>query len=250
MAIALFDAQAGFGGGVRGQTGDFGADALLAEMDRLDIARALVRIAPDDLVNDVPAANAELYAACADQPRLVPCPILVPNGGYDMPSEEEQVAEAVEHGAGAAFLRPQADYWIPEEWVCGRLLRALEERRLPAYCLAGRFTFEQTAALAGRHPELPVLLVGLPYRAHRTLVPLLETFPNVRISIGSNYTVHDGVELLVAKAGADRLLFGTGLPDTEAAGAVAALMYAELDEAALRRIGSENMTRLLEEIRR
>lgn len=248
--MELFDVQTGFGGAAKGSSDVVGPDELVAEMARLDIARGLVRIAPDDLVTDVQAANDELEAACQARTGLVPCPILVPNGGGDLPPEEDQIGRALTQGAGAVSLRPKQDYWDLADWCCGTLLAALEASRLPAYCLGDRFSFEEIAGLARRYPDLPVIVAGIQYRSHRILLPLLETFPNVHVSIGSNYTVHRGLETLVERLGADRFLFGTGFPAVEPMAAVSMLVYADISDDARQAVGAGNLDRLVQGVRR
>jgi uncharacterized protein len=248
--IRLFDVQAGFGGVPKGKIGAVGPDEIVEEMQRLEIARALVRTLPDELIHDVPSANETLFKACRQHSMLVPCPILIPNGGRDLPSEADQVAEAIERNAGAAFVRPEADYWNTEEWACGNLLSALENRRLPAFCHTNKLSLDTIADLAGRYPGLPFIAAGISYRSHRILVPLLKAFRNVHMSIGNPYTVHNGIEFLAKEIGPERLLFGTGFPDAEAMPAVTQLLYADVSAEAKELIGSGNMERLTGDVER
>lgn len=250
MSIALFDVQTGFGGPVKGETETVTAGDLLDQLDRLEIAGALVRTVPDDVLYDAVDANDEIFDVCEAHEELVPCPILIPNGGYDLPSETEQVADAIARGAGAACLRPRADRWELDEWCSGNLLRALEQRRLPAFCENGKFELRDVASVAGRYPALPIILAGLQYLQQRSVVPLLETFPNVYLAIGSNYVVYQGLELLVDKVGPERLLFGTGFPKAEAMAAVTMLVYADIPDEAKRLIGAGNFQRIIEGIER
>ena len=119
---------------------------------------------------------------------------------------------------------------------------------MPAFCLADRIGIEEVAQVAGRHPALPIILAGIQYRTHRVLLPLLNNFSNVYVSIGSNYTVHKGVETLVDAVGPERLLFGTGFPQVEPMTGVTVLMYAALSDDARQLIGAGNMERLMERI--
>ncbi len=245
MTIELFDAQAGFGGAVKGETAVVSAEQYVAEMARLDVAAALVRTWPDDLSRDAVAANEELLAACRARPSLLPCPALVPNGAYNLPEEKRQVDTAIGERAAAGCLRPKADQWLTDEWCCGRLLTAMQERRLPAYCSANHFDLSQVAEIAGRYPKLPILLAEVHYLQQRTLLPLLETFANVHLCLGTNYVVFGGLEMLVAKTGPERLLFGTGFPRTEPMTAVTQLTYARISDDAKRLIGAGNLKRLI-----
>ena len=246
MTVPLFDAQCGFGGGTPGLPEVLGAADLLDEMRRSEIARALVRITPETLDSDVPASNAALFAGCADEATLVPCPLVVPSSGGDFPPEEEQVADLLARGARAVWIRPDFDRWLLAEWHSGPLFAALERRRVPVLCLQRLVATADLADLAARYPSLPLLFAELGYRDQRTYLPLLERFPNVHLVLSPPYSVHRGIEQLVARVGAERLLFGSGFPATEPMAAIAQVMYAEISEADKRRVGAANLEALIE----
>ncbi len=250
MTVRLFDVQSGFGGVAKGATVMVQVDELLAEMTRLSIGKALVRTLPGDLVSDQPAANAALFDECGQLDKLVPCPVLLPDTGCDVAPVADQIAAALDKGAGAGLIRPKADYWSLKPWVCDGLFHALEEARLPIFCNATEVSLEQVGDLASRYPSTPFIVAGVTYRVHRVLLPLLHTFPNVYLSIGSNYAVHLGLELLVREVGPERLLFGTGFPTAEPMAAIALLLYADMEEDSRAMIGAGNIERLLGEIRR
>ncbi len=250
MQIALFDAHCGFGGATPGDTTRVSADELAAEMQRLGIARALVRIVPEEMDSDIVDSSAQLSAACASHPFLLPCPVVVPNGGEGIPSEDEQIAQHARQGAGAVWIRPAADYWSLAEWASGPLFRALARRRMPVLVVESVVNVEQVGALAGAYPELRLLLAGASYRQQRVLRGLLRSFPNVYVVLGGAYCVHGGLEQFAAEFGAARVLFGTGFPRTEAMAAITYLMYSGLSEEEKQLIGSGNLERLLGEVER
>ncbi len=250
MSIELFDIQAGILGFRRGQREAVTAEMLLETMSQLSIARALIRIAPDDLEVDVPFANDKLYEACSLSGALVPCPVIVPNTAGDLPSEEQQVAVAIAHGAAAAWIRPQRDHWLIAGWLSDRLFKALSDRRMPLYVSAEMLSPTAVAELAERFAELPILYAELSYRDQRILLPLLERFANIHLSTGLNYRVQGGLEQIVERPGPERLLFGTGFPDSEPMAAAMQLLYADITEDQKRLIGSENMERLIGGIQR
>lgn len=250
MDIPLFDVQAGFGGLQPGKADVFSPGDLLGEMDRVSIDRAAVRIFPDTLDKDVPLSNRLLYEAHRKHPRLLPCPIVVPAGAFGYAPEADQVAEAIDNGAAAARIRPAVDQWILADWVCGRLMDVLVERKLPLFCLAAAVPLGQVGELARLCPELTIIIAGVEFRSANVLMPLLETFGNTLLSIGSNYTQHRGIETLVERFGAERLLFGTGLPTAQPMTAITQLMYAEISDEQKWLIGSQNLERLIGGIRR
>lgn len=243
--IDLFDVQTGFGGMTPGRRDNPAAADWLAAMKRVSIGRALVRTLPEAGDRDWRESNDELYAECAREPGLTPCPTLVPAAGGDAPPEAEQVERAIARGAGAASLRPAKDLWSTAEWCAGALFEALAARRMPAVCEAKVFGLDAIADIAGRHPELPVILVGPDRSFSRTILALLERFPNVHLSLGSPVTVHGGVEHLVKRIGPERLLFGTGFPAADPMPAVTMLTYAEIGDADKALIGAKNLERLI-----
>ena len=248
MGCKLIDVQAGFGGSVAGCRTVVRADELTDEMRRLDISRALARITPIELDHDFELSNNQLYDAVCAHGELIPCPIVVPNGARDLPSEAEQVDAHIRQGAGAVFIRPARDYWTLAPWACDHLFHALTERRLPVVCLEPLAPLEQVGAIAERHPTLPILLMQVNYRQQRALLPLLESFRNIIFVLGHTYSVHKGIEQICAVVGAERLLFGTGFPTTEPMAAVTQLMYADISAEERALIGAGNMERIMEEI--
>jgi predicted TIM-barrel fold metal-dependent hydrolase len=264
MTVQLIDAYTGFGGLGHKEREHLPLDELLAYMDALDIDGALVRTVPDDMEREWISANQILYDVCAEHPGLVPCPVLIPPTACDYPPEPEQVDRALAGGAGAVWLRPKADNWPLRDWLCGPLLRALQERRLPVFLHArdlplaevsygGNHSGLALAAvgdLAETYPEVPVILAGLDYRVMRTLLPLMRAFGNVHLATGYNFAMHRGLEFLVRELGHDRVLFGTGFPVAEPAMYVTQLMYADLPDEARTAIASGNLERLLEGILR
>jgi len=248
--IELFDAQAGFGGGRRGRPWVPTADDLLGHMARLSVARALVRTDFEEMDRDPIYSNRLLYETCARHESLVPCPTVLPTGHGDVPPEQEQVDELIAHGSGAATLRPGQDGWSTDEWCAGTLLGLLEERRIPVLCRNSALGFEAVADLAGRHPELPIVMFHLGYRSQRMLVSLMKAFANVYLSVGSPYSVHLGLESMAGHVGAERLLFGTGFPYAEPMASITMLTYSDLGGADKQLVGSGNLDRLIGGIRR
>ena len=248
--VELFDVQCGFGGVRRGESQITTAVQCLEMTGRLKISGALVRTEPDDLSIDIELSNRLLFRACAAAPELVPCPVVVPDTGGDLPLAREQVEAHIRAGAGAALIRPVVDHWELSPWVADGLFEALAEHRLPLYCLLRYVSLSQAADIAGRWPGLPIVLAELPYGCQRTLYPLLERFTNLHVSVGAVIANHLGLEDLVSRVGAGRLLFGTGFPMFAPMMALTQLVYAELGEQDKVAIGAGNWRKLWSEVKR
>jgi hypothetical protein len=248
--MELIDVQCGFSGARRGESRIVTADECLEMTGRLKIAGALVRTEPDDLSIDIELSNRLLFDACKAAPSLVPCPVVVPDTAGDLPSAREQVDAHIRAGAGAALIRPSVDHWDLAPWVADGLFEALAARRLPLYCVTRYVSLAQAAEVAGRWPGLPIILAELPYGCQRVLYPLLERFGNLHVSIGAVLANHLGLEDLVRRVGAGRLLFGTGFPRFEPMMALTQFTYAELSEHDRVAIGAGNWRKLWSEVKR
>ncbi len=248
--IELFDAQAGFGGGRPGQPWVPTAQELLHHMERLSISRALVRTEFEEMDSNVPLSNRILYETCARHTALMPCPTVLPPGSGDVPPEEEQVAELARNNAVAAAIRPKQDAWSTQDWCSGRLFGLLAERRVPVLCRQSSLECEALADLARRCPALPIVLFHASYRYQRQLIPLMRAYSNVHLAVGSPYSVHHGIEMVVEQVGAERLLFGTGFPHSDLMPSITMLTYADISDADKQLIGSGNLDRLIGGIRR
>ncbi len=226
----FFDVQSACGDKVIKVSETFDVTELLQENQRLGIASALVHVKQNNMEIDFELANDRLFQVCYLYPQLIPCPIVVPNGGLDVAPEEEQVDIAIQHRAGAVYIRPDLDGWSLDKWCCDRLFKVLEDRRLPVYCPFGTVNFSVMAELAERYPNLPLICAEVDYRRQRQILPLLQTYESIYLSIGSNYCVFRGVEQLIKVIGVERLLFGTGFPNAEPMAAITMLMYALISD--------------------
>jgi len=248
--VRLIDVQSGFGGAEPGVVSVVSAEELIDELRRIDIDKALVRITPEQLDSDVVLSNEKLYNSARKYKQLIPCPVVVPATAYDLPSEYDQIRQAIDNGAGAVIIRPQMDGWCLEPWCAGRLFKVLERFRMPVFCMERLISLSEIARLAGEYLELPFIIAEMNYRSMRSYLPLYENFKNIYLSTGNNNTMFNGLELFIKKGGVDRLLFGTGFPVTETMTAVTQLMYAEISIDDKKKIGADNFEKLMGNIQR
>jgi predicted TIM-barrel fold metal-dependent hydrolase len=151
---------------------------------------------------------------------------------------------------------PPYNGYLAEPWALGGLWAALADAGIPVLVGAsdlGRypdqpgtgFSAQNLYDICRAYPTLPVVVVRLNFSATRIAVPLMRECPNLHLEL-SFFTAHRGVEMLVREVGAERLLFGSGLPAASPGPAVSALQYALIDDEQRALIAGENMRRLLE----
>ncbi len=246
MLGPLYDALVHIGRG-RGLADYQNADlpALRAMLDRYGIARALaLSFASQEL--DVTYGNNLLFKAVAHEPRLIPCPAVLPDSGLEVGDEGKFIDGLIRKGARGVCLFPQICKTSLDRRVIGPLLRAIEERRL--LLMLFETSMLDAATLANEYPGIPILIHRPAYR-ERTLLPALKQARNLHISIAPYFSPFRGLEVLAAQGLADQIVFASGFPFAEPGAAVAYLAYSALPEEVVEKIACRNLLRLLTGVR-
>jgi len=144
----------------------------------------------------------------------------------------------------AVRLFPKEHSWRLGESSAGELLDALARERIPTLLELDQTDWDEVDALCAAHPDLPLVVLRPNYRMARCLYPLFERHPKLRIEF-SLYQVHRGIEDICGRFGADRLVFGSGLPFFSPGGPVAMVTYAELSERDRQAMAGGTLLRLL-----
>jgi predicted TIM-barrel fold metal-dependent hydrolase len=229
-------------------------ERLIEELDHIGIDRALTYHATARQYQ-TRLGNQYLMNEIAPHPRLVPCWVVQPHhtGEFDAPDELVRRMAAAQVRAVRFFpgIADQRVFMSP--WTTGPLFEALAAVRVPLLLDFNFFRRDEPdwrtiTEILATYPDLPVILVRIGSRSDRTLYPLLERFTNVYLET-SGYNPFRGIEAICQRFGAERLIFGTGMPFNAGGGAVASLTYAQIADHEKHGIASGNLLRLLEDSR-
>ncbi|MFH1086852.1 MAG: amidohydrolase family protein [Chloroflexota bacterium] len=244
--MPLFDANCCLGSWPEGGPTLAERGDLLAAMDRLGIAKALVRHTLG--IHDAPErANRVLLEQLAGHERLAPCWTGLPPATGELGALDDWLASASRHRVRAVALYPTSHGYPLAPWLCDGLLAPLAERHTLLLIELAQTTYEDLHRLCGDYGGLRVLALSPGYRVLRPLYGLLDQHSNLYVDV-SNLANFCGLEALAARFGAERLVFGTGQPRTDGAGIATALRYAALSAAEVAAIAGGNLNRLLGEV--
>ena len=126
------------------------------------------------------------------------------------------------------------------------LFSTLEQYQIPIFVDSIEIGWDELYAFLKDYPKLPLILCNTGCESARKLFPILNSCQNLYIET-STYIAHNGISEFVNKFGADRLIFGSGLPNSCVTGAVAMIYYSDISEKEKKKIAKENITMLLEE---
>lgn len=158
------------------------------------------------------------------------------------PQEVEMLA--IKHRA-AFRIHPKLDASPMKDWMFPGIFDVLEKTKAPLLVALEEGDMEDLARLKRNYPELVLVLTNTTQWMNRQYVQFTKTFPNVYLDT-SNVIEYYGIESLVNAVGADRLLFGTGMPDKEPYDKIYQLLYSDLSADEKEMIASGNFERLIE----
>lgn len=243
----FFDCRASFGMRCFRAPGSFWKkEDLLKKMADFSIEDALVyhSLARE---YDPQVGNRTLMDEIRDEPRLHPVWAVLPDYTGEFETPERLAGEMREYGVKALtmFPSPADQNFSFAEFTCGKIFRMCEEHRIPLFMDMDQISgIAMVDSICTAHPELPLVVTRVNYRIDRDLYPLMEKHHNFYIEI-SGYKVFDGLHQFCSRFGAQRLLFGTGMPETSGGAAVGLVVYADISEKEKQMIASENLKKLL-----
>lgn len=218
------------------------------ELDRLTIARVVVRHR-QCLENAPHWGNTVLAREAATEPRWIPAHCFTPDGAPDAFSPAAEVTAALAAGTRVGWMSPKEHMFSPRPWCAGRLYAELAARRVPLLVDYRQLAVDEIDEVMTAHPMLRLVLLTVPRLGrNRNLYALLARHPELRLCVSFSYSVHEGVEDLVAKFGPDRWVWGSGYPEAEGGASVALLTYSAIAPEARALIAHGNIERLLAEV--
>ncbi|MGH8996946.1 MAG: amidohydrolase family protein [Acidimicrobiales bacterium] len=246
--VALFDAHA-FVGRLPGiEVGSGTVEGLRASMARVGITSAVVA-STTAWLSEPKRGNHDLLAAIADEPALLPCWVVVPEGCDELESPAEFLSSSMRHGVVAARAFPlDHDYSLVGPDMAG-YLEVFAAARLPFLIDIIQTDWETIETLAARYPTLPIVVSLISYVAMRRVTGALGRHRNIYLAT-SEMSGHQALEWFVQKFGSSRLLFASGNPVRDPAESVVRLLWSELNDHDVEQIASQNLTALVAEIRR
>ncbi len=223
---------------------------LLEEMDRLGIGDALV-YSSQARMGDPAAGNRFLLDQIRDHPRLHACWVVLPPGTSQQPLPEDLVSQMKSLGVAAVRMFPGEHFFPLLERSLRPLLRALAQVHIPLLIDTGRESWAQLRldwreifAVAESHPQLPLVLLREGGSTARVLFAVWDEVPNIHLDV-SYLQQSSIVEEVCGRFGAQRLLFGTNMPEYDPGGPLALLEGAMISPEQRIQMGGNNLRGLL-----
>ena len=229
------------------------APDLLRSLDHYGIHEALVTAA---LAREYHAidGNEQVMRLTEGEPRLHPAWVGLPPRSRELPPMGDLVAEMEERGVRALFLYPRQYRFTLDDWCVDAMLGPLAERRVPLFLCpsdmvagspADQTEWPGVVRLCRAFPELPVVVTeNRILRTLRTVYQALDACPNLHLDISALW-LHHVIEFITREWGAERLLFGSDLPEREPGATLGQMLFSDVAPDELAAMAGGNLRQLL-----
>lgn len=221
------------------------AEDLLGQMQKLDIKRALVYHALAREY-DLAEGNRLLMQEIRQFTCLSPIWVVMPHHTGEFYEPVRLGELLIEENIKAVRMFPGINdhNYCVAEWNCGELFNMLEQSEIVLLLGLDQVSWNEIHDLCSTHPNLRIVLTDVTYRIDRNLYQLLKKFKNLYIET-FGYKVNCGIEEITRLFGADRLIFGSGMPAYSGAAAMAMVSYAQISHDDKIKIACRNLEGIL-----
>lgn len=214
--------------------------ALLAEMDRHGVQRALIHHALTEEISPV-EGNMLLEEWLAPDGRLIPQYSVLPAAASRAQLEEFYGQSRV----SSVRLHDTRPVGLPfRAWAYGGLLAWLSERRIPLWIALPTADADELVTTLEAYPDLVTVIVGAHYVHHLQVRPLLKRLPSAHLEL-SRYEPLGEVEALADEFGPSRLIYGSWHPQYAMGPILFYLHHTILSDDELALVCAGNLERIL-----
>ena len=188
--------------------------------------------------------NEQLFDETDKFKNLIPCPILSPHlGTSELPDADEVIRMLKLHRVSAVKAYPAKAAYPFDKFYAGKLLEILNEFRIPLLVEWDELNIASLPEVTADFPDIPFVLLFAGFRKSRMMYPLLEKRKNIFFDT-SRFADYKILEEIVNLFGAERILFGSGMPCFNPGPAITLICMADILEKDKKLILSGNWKRL------
>lgn len=218
------------------------SEQFLQEMDYAGIKSALVW---HSMSRDYDAlkGNEILLDEIGVSKRLYPMFVLVPEH-----TTERGISGILDdmkrYDVRAVRMFPLKHGFSISDWNSANLLNSLEENKIPLFINIDQIEWTGAHDLLLNHKKLNLVVTISRYNVDRFAYPLFEKFENLYLEI-CWYAINMGIENIVKRFGAKRLLFGTNMPEFSPGISLSHVIYSDLSFEEKKLIAGDNLRSML-----
>jgi len=244
VSIVYFDSNVCVGKrGLKDYREIWRSEDILDAMDHAGISGALVfagwskDYAPDygnqRLIEEIEKSGNRFYG----------CYTIVPGYTGCFKKPDEIIPDLKAKNMVAAKMFPKTHCYSTDEITMGEYYSALENAEVPLLVDSSEITWPALGDVLKNHPKLNVIVLGVYWSDTHNAFAYMRKFTNLYVDL-SNMQSNYVIEKLVENFGAERIVYGSGLPKMSPGAARAFIDYAQISDDAKKLIAGGNLARL------
>ncbi|MBR5587177.1 MAG: amidohydrolase family protein [Clostridia bacterium] len=180
--------------------------------------------------------------------RFMPQWVVIPNVFDRFYPANEMISEMKENGVTSVRLMPGVYRHSLRRYAIGDMMDAFAECKVPVFIDKPQLEWAQVYDFCKEYPNVNLVLCSCHYAlTTMELWPIMKECPNLYVET-STFVMHNGIAKFSREFGAERFLFGSGMPTVSATASASMIFYASVSQEEKELIGHGNITRLLGEV--
>ena len=222
-------------------------EQLIEVMDRCGIEKAMVYHAVSKEC-DALGGNELLKKEIDGSDRFISQWAFIPKSFEEGYTPDELLQKMQDNNVKSVRLFPQAKGYSLLPYSIGEFMKVFGECNIPVFIDRAQIGFDDLYNFCTTYPNVKIVLCLPGYDGGRRYYALLKACPNLYLDT-SNYCAHNAIEDVCKHFGAQRLIFGSGLPTGAPTAGVSLIRYANISDSEKKAIASENIISILDSVR-
>ncbi len=227
-------------------------DELETALDKFGITEALVYSSWAKFQNP-DWGNELLIQHIRNKKNLHPCFIITPEMEYSKKFPADFVDGLKKNNVKAVKVCPKSHAYELETYVMKEIFKILDTIRMPLFIdndivkWQDPFNWPQVYSLCKEYPHIPVIPCRHDRKSARNVFPIMKECNNIILDI-SYYHLSRGIEVVAEQFGAERMIFGTGMPVFDPRLPITGFIFSQLNDKDKMLVAGDNLRNLLKKI--
>ena len=217
-------------------------EEIKKELQKLNVVKAIVSHSSQKEF-DLIYGNERVVSEVRNDDFFLPTMYLIPLETEEYKTIDEIDKFIDENSIKTITLSPSVHNFSPSVWNMREIYDYISQKKLPVLMSKNDYPFDLMYSILSEFKNLNVIYTDLGYTSDRSVMNLLKIFDNLHIET-SSYGTLDGIEFITEKYGAERLVFGSGMPYFSAGASVSRILFANISDENKERIAYKNILRL------
>jgi predicted TIM-barrel fold metal-dependent hydrolase len=196
------------------------------------------------------SGNEELAKSIKNHGNLYPCFIISPEMEFDRSFPDSFTSSLKDNKVCAVRVCPTSNYYELEEYVMKDMFAILNNMRMPVFIdhdtvkWQDPFNWSQVHTLCEKYPQIPFIPCRHGRKTARNVYPIMKDCDNLYLDV-SYFQLNRAIRDIAEKFGAERMIFGTGMPVFDPRLPITGLVFSQLSDKDRMLVASGNLKRLI-----